>query len=246
MKIWRKLVALLALICLVINAAPAVLAADDADRRGLDYSALERQIGIANGLNSYDYTKESWKKLQSAVEIGNKRLEGVYDQAKLDQAAQDIAQAIKDLVKMDYSPLTKALDAVYAKMDENPEYHDVWYRLDKAVDKARPLLISGDQEAVNAMAENLNLLMAELIACSEKLAEPEIVIQEVEVEVPPTDDFCNISTHFLWQLLLTGSVLINVALIAGICFVMRQKKNAVDNTPLVSYDIDDDDDDLEA
>ena len=66
------------------------------------------------------------------------------------------------------------------------------------------------------------------------------------MEVPPTDDFCNISTHFLWQLLLTGSVLINVALIAGICFVMRQKKYAVDNTPLVSYDIDDDDDDLEA
>lgn len=201
---------------------------------------MERQIGIANGLNSYEYTKESWDVLRQAVEVGNQRLGGVYDQGKLDKAAQDIANAIEALVKMDYSALIRALDAVYAKIDEDPEKHDLWYRLDKAVDKARPLLISGDQIAVNEAAVQLEAMLKELENYAEPTEEPQIVIQEVEVEVPPTDDFCNIPKHRVWPVLFLISMVLNVAFLAVIVLILTMKRNTTDTTPLVSYDIDED------
>ena len=178
--------------------------------------------------------------LRQAVEVGNQRLGGVYDQGKLDKAAQDIANAIEALVKMDYSALIRALDAVYAKIDEDPEKHDLWYRLDKAVDKARPLLISGDQIAVNEAAVQLEAMLKELENYAEPTEEPQIVIQEVEVEVPPTDDFCNIPKHRVWPVLFLISMVLNVAFLAVIVLILTMKRNTTDTTPLVSYDIDED------
>ena len=239
LKLLKKLMAVLMLIALIAGAVPVALAAE-ADKQGLDYSELERQIGIANGLNSYEYTKESWDVLRQAVEVGNQRLGGVYDQGKLDKAAQDIANAIEALVKMDYSALIRALDAVYAKIDEDPEKHDLWYRLDKAVDKARPLLISGDQIAVNEAAVQLEAMLKELENYAEPTEEPQIVIQEVEVEVPPTDDFCNIPKHRVWPVLFLISMVLNVAFLAVIVLILTMKRNTTDTTPLVSYDIDED------
>lgn len=248
MKIWKRLVAmpalLLMLVCTVGSCLLTVEAAE-ADRRGKDYSKLEKQIGIANGLEYYDYTKETWDVLKSAVEAGNKLLAGTAEQSRLDEAAEDIEHAIENLVKMDYSALINVLDTVYAAIDENPELHDVWYRLDKAVDKARPLLVSGDQQAVQEMAEALAGLMEELKACQDVAAEPEVIIQEVEVEVPPTTDFCNISWHRIWPVLFVLSAVFNVLCIAALGYFVLQKRNAVDNTPLVYYDMDDDMDDME-
>lgn len=240
MKIWKKLIAVLMLVCFIAGAVPVAHAADEDDRQGLDYSELERQIGIANGFDYYDYTKETWGNLQTAVEIGNQRLAGNYDQEKVDKAAEDIAQAITELVKMDYSSLIDTLDEVYAKIDEEPEKHDVWYRLDKAVDKARPLLISGDQQAVNEMANTLKALLEELAAYAEPTVEPEIIIQEVEVEVPPTSDFCNMPQHRIWVVALVVSVAFNVLLVAALGYVLLKKRSTIDNTPLVDYDIEDD------
>lgn len=245
MKIVRKLVAValpaLLLLCLSGIGMPAVQAAE-ADKRGRDYSELEHQIGVANGLDYYDYTKESWEVLSDAVEAGNKCLSGDFEQSRLDEAAEDIQQAMEDLVKMDYSALITALDTVYAKIDENPEMHDVWYRLDKAVDKARLLLVSGDQQAVNEMATLLTELMNELSTYSTAAAEPQIVVQEVavEVEVPPADDFCNIPMHRTWVVLFVASAALNVLLVAALSFVLFRKRKTTDNTPLVNYDIDDD------
>lgn len=241
MKKWWKIVAMpvLVLVCLVVCAMPTVQAAE-ADSRGRDYSELERQIGIANGLEYYDYTKESWEVLSSMVEAGNKRMADAEDQSKLDAAAEDIQYAIENLVKMDYSPLLNALDMVYAKIDENPELHDVWYRLDKAVDKARPLLVSGDQEAVNEMAGLLNEIMDELSAYDDVTATPEVIVQEVEVEVPPTSDFCNIPKHRTWPVLFAVSAALNVLLFSALSYVLLKKRNTTDNTPLVNYDIEDD------
>ena len=243
MKIWRKLVAVLVLVCLMVSAVPAVLAAGEEDGLGLDFSELEQQIGIANGLNSYDYTKESWAVLRSAVETGNQRLEGGTEQSKLDKAAEDIELAIEELVKMDYSPLLDALDLVYAKIDEDSQRHDVWYRLDKAVDKARPLLVSGDQQAVNEMAVLLKDLLEEISNISEPAVEPEIIIQEVEVEVPPTTDFCNIPRHRMWPVLFVISLVLNVAMFAAFGYILFKRKRTEDTTPMVNYDIDDDMDD---
>ena len=242
MKNWKKFLALLTLVCLLANAVPMATAAgtDEEARRGLDYSELELQVALANGLNSYDYTIESWEPLQKALDVGNKRLAGIYDQGKLDSAAKDISRAIARLVKMDYSALIKAMDAVDLKVEANPEYHDVWYRLNKAVEDAKPLLISGDQEAVHAATKEINMLLEELAACNIMTAEPEIIIQEVEVEVLPTNDFCNIPSHHTWPLLFAISAVVNVALIVVLVFMVMKTRKTEDDTPLVNYDIDDD------
>ena len=145
------------------------------------------------------------------------------------------------LVRMDYSQLEAALGAVYQKIDENPELHGVWVKLNTAVEETRPLLSSGDQAAVNNAVVKLNELLEELENCTvEVLREPEIVVQEVEVEVLPTDDFCNISTHHMWPLMFLGSGVMNAVLVIVLTCVLVKKRNTMDNTPLVSYDIDDD------
>lgn len=242
MNRWKKLLTVLVMACLFVNLIPAAKAAgtNEEARRGLDYSELELQVGIANGLNSYDYTKESWEPLQKALEVGNKRLAGIYDQGKLDKAAEDIEAALSRLVKMDYTPLNTALDAVNAKIKENPQLHDVWYRLNEVVEEAKTLLVSGDQEAVNEAAQEINALLEEVVQYSKVTVEPEIVIQEVEVEVLPTNDFCNIPMHHTWPMLFGISAALNIMLVAALVYVVVKKRNTVDNTPLVNYDIDDD------
>lgn len=242
MVIWRKFLAALMLVFLFANMIPMVSATgtDEEARHGLDYSELELQVGLANGLNSFDYTNESWEPLQKALDVGNKRLAGIYDQGKLDSAAKDIANAMARLIKMDYAPLIKAIDAVNLKIDANPEYHDVWYRLNKAVEEAKPLLISGDQEAVNVAANEINMLLEELSDHNIMTAEPEVIIQEVEVEVLPTNDFCNIPSHHTWPLLFAISVVVNLALAAVLILIFLKKQKTEDSTPLVQYDIDDD------
>ena len=62
LKIFKKIIAMTLLLCLVVGTAQVVGATS-----GLDYSELEKQIGIANGLKSYDYTKESWKDYTEAL-----------------------------------------------------------------------------------------------------------------------------------------------------------------------------------
>ena len=228
--------------CFFVSGAPMTTAAqvDEEARQGLDYSELELQVALANGLNSYDYTIQSWEPLQKALDVGNKRLAGIYDQGKLDAAAEDIASAMARLVAMDYAPLIDAMDAVESKMKANPEYHEIWKQLYTVVKEAKPLLISGDQTAVNAAAQEINMLLEQLAACNTTVVEPEIIVEQVEVEVLPTNDFCNIASHHTWPLLFAISAVVNVALLAVLGFVIFRKKKTEDNTPLVNYDIDDD------
>ena len=241
MKRMKKFMAVLVLVmaALVMFGMPAVQAAE-IQTKSLGYSELEHQIGIANGLDSYDYTMETWEVLQSAVEAGNKRLAGGSSQSDLDGAAEDIELAIENLVKMDYKSLIDTLDVIYEKIDEDPQIHDVWYRLDKAVDKARPLLVSGDQEAVDEMAQTLKALIEELAVCEKAAANPDVIVKEVEVEVPPEKDYCNIPGHRIWFTFLVVSAVLNVLLIATFAYVFFKKRSAVEHTPMVSYDLDED------
>lgn len=241
MRILKKfmIVPMLIMAGLMIFKMPVVQAAEN-QAGGLDYSELQYQIGVANGLDSYEYTIETWEVLQSAVETGNKRLSGDTRQGDLDGAAEDIELAIENLIKMDYSSLISSLDVIYEKIDENPQSHDVWYRLDKAVDKARPLLVSGDQAAVDEMTQTLNTLLEELAECEGAAADPNVIIQEVEVEVPPQRDYCNIPGHRIWLTLLVVSVVLNVLLIAALVYVLVKKRSTIEHTPLIHYDLDDD------
>lgn len=206
-----------------------------------DYSKLELRIAVANGLNAYEYTSETWEALQEAVKQGNQMIKWRCAQTKVDAAEKAITEAMNALVKMDYSALDGVLNEVYSLIEQNPELHDAWGKLDAAVTEAKPLLVSGDQTAVDEAAAQIRQLLTELAQYNvEEEQEVEVVIQEVEVEVLPTDDYCNIPMHRTWPVLFVISAVLNVALLVALVYVIMRKRNTIDNTPLVSYDIDDD------
>lgn len=207
--------------------------------KGIDYSELERQIAIANGLTQSEYTKESWAVLSKALAEANAALSSK-SQDEVDAAAKALADAIAALVKMDYSALEEALKAVQDFIDGD-DLADLWVRLVQAFLKGKELLTSGDQEACNATASEIMSILEELKARLEELRTPEVVTQTVEVEVMPKDDFCNIPLHKLWPILFFISLILNVVLVVVIVVIVSKKKNnAKDKTPLVDYDIGDD------
>lgn len=245
MSFCRKILAALALACLLLNMVPAAFAADTSNVRlsaRVDTSELKRQVAMANSLKAYDYTIETWTPLKKALDKGNDILKGTHGQYAVTNAAQAIETAMGNLVRMDYSALEAALGVVYNKIDENPELHDLCLRMNDAVEQARPLLVSGNQQAVDVMVRKLNELMeeAEAYPMNGGSAEPQIIYEEVEVEVLPTDDFCNIPMHRTWPVLFVISAVLNVALVVVLTYVIMKKRHTVDTTPLVSYDIDDD------
>ena len=211
---------------------------ENKDPNRVDYSDLERQIAIANGLNQGDYTSESWAVLQAALVKAEDTLSSK-NQDDVDEAAENLAEAIFALVKMDYSALEAALAAVEDFADSQ-EIYDLWLKLADAVTRGKQLLSSGDQAAVDAAAEDIRSILAQLM---EALAAngPGTIVQDVEVEVPPGEDYCNIPMHKVWPVLFFMSLAVNVGLIALIAvYVAKRKKNMKDDTPMVDYDIDDD------
>ena len=206
----------------------------------VSYSELELKLAVAGGLNQYDYTKASWAPLAEALEKGTKLFGKAESQKEVTEAAAEIEKAITGLVRMDYSELEKVLSHLYSIIGENQELHDLWSKIDEAEKKARPLLVSGDQAAVDNAAAELQALLDELYATDTKEPEVEVVVKEVEIEVPPTDDYCNITSHHLWPVLFAVSAVLNIILAAAFGTVFIKKRNTSDNVPLVSYDIDDD------
>ncbi len=208
----------------------------------VNFSDLEKQITVAIGFNEHDYTKESWSNLQKALNAGVKIIgsKESTDQESVNEAVFNLETAIASLSRVDYSKLEKAINQVYNKSGENEEFHEIWNKINSAVERAKPLLLSGDQTAADNAAAEIEALLAELEEFGAIGGEPEIVIKEVEVTVPPTDDFCNIPGHKVWPVLFAISAVINVALAAVIYYIFSKMKNTADEIPLVKYDIDDD------
>lgn len=249
----KNFLTLMIVVLLVAGASPVALAeesttagtntvttVDAGTNTYVDYSNLQMRIAVANGLLSYDYTIETWTPLQKAVEVGNDVLKKKLGQLKVDESVKRIDECMSELVLMDYSKLETVLRSVYVLIDENPELHDVWARMDIAVAKAKTLLISGDQAGVDAIVVEINALLEELSQCVVEQKAPEVVVKEVEVEVLPKDDYCNIPMHRSWPVMFMISAALNVGLVVVLMYVLARKRNTTDNTPLVSYNIDDD------
>ena len=159
-----------------------------------------------------------------------------------------MGSAIAALVKVtpavepvNYSKLQDAIKSV-EQFNASEELSDLFAQLTNAVNNGKALLNRGDQAAVDAAAARINKILEELNDALNALKkEPETVIKEVEVEVLPKDDYCNIEIHYVWPILFFVSLALNVVLaVAIITMVAKKKKNAKDDTPLVDYDIGDD------
>lgn len=205
----------------------------------IDDSKLTYQVAVANGLKQSDYTRESWEALAAALEKANEARLGS-SQAAVDSAEKALEAAVSGLIPMDYSTLEASIAEV-RKFLKTDETNELWIQLAEAVSSGTLLLSSGDQAAVDAAAAQINELLAQVTASVAAKGTPEVVTKEVRVEVPPTDDFCNIPMHRVWPVLFFVSLAVNVALAAVIVvYVSRKKKNQKDDTPLVDYDIFDD------
>lgn len=212
----------------------------------IDYTALEKQIAKADALDSSKYTAESWEKLADAL-ASAKKLKSSRKQSAVDDGAKALEEAIAGLVEMDYTELEKAIQEGQ-DLTNTEELGGLWSDLLYSLERATAALTSGDQEEVDAAAAELAELVAKIQAVLEELRTPEIqeVPVEVRYEVPvePDEPYCNITMHRVWPVLFAISAILNVAMVTW--YVIRQRRNHVDDTPLVDYDIDDDvDDDMD-
>lgn len=218
------------------NAIAALVKKSDAAM--IDYTELERQIAIAQSLKETDYLIDCWNVMMDALEFAYTAL-GSDSQAAVDMAAQELKQAIDNLVRVDYSALLKALEDLN-KYIEREELAGLWGRMYELINEANTLLYSRDQVAINSCAAEITRLLADII---KKLSELNGSVVEIEkiIEVEPKYGFCNLFSHKLWPVMFIISLVLNLAFVGLIVtYVIRKKRKVNDDTPLVDYDITDD------
>lgn len=210
----------------------------------VDLSKLKAQIELVEGLTPYDFTKDTWEPLKKAVEEGKALLYGA-SQKKVDEATRAIEEKLAVLVPMDYSQLQTALDAV-GKLESVSGLSGQWDRFMRALENARFQRTSGDQAAVDAATEELLASRDALVDELLNMGELVVVEKEVPVEIEPTYKYCNDSSHTLFLILMIISLVLNAALVVLIgVYVFKKHIQERDRTPLVEYEIGDDDEYLE-
>ena len=139
----------------------------------------------------------------------------------MDDALQKLTDAINALVKVDYSALDKAIEDAQA-LGKNNNLNSLWLTLMDALKQAETLRVSGDQAAVDALTEQINDLVKQILAAS-------------------GDELCNVKIHAVWPILFFISLAVNVVLVILVAKKSnRRKMSRRDSTPLVDYDISDD------
>lgn len=205
----------------------------------IDYSELEKQITIAEGLDEALYTDTSWADLVAALETAKSAIDSK-NQAEVDAVAAGLKTTIAALVRMDYTALNDAIAAVQEHAD-NEDLSALWKEMCLLLEQAKELLGSGDQAAVDACAAELEALLAEIIAKIAEIKDANTVVVEKPVPTEPTDDYCNIESHRVWPILFWISLSLNIAaVVLFVVIFMSKKKKTTDDTPLVDYDIADD------
>ena len=123
-------------------------------------------------------------------------------------------------MKVDYSKLVEAI-AKAKDMGKDNEVNSLWLALLDALNNGNNMLTSSDQSQVDAAAKQINELIEQLMGTDNKT--------------------CGITIHKVWPILFFISLAANVVLVVILVNKFNgKKKNRVDTTPLVDYDISDD------
>ncbi len=206
----------------------------------MELGELNNQIAVAEGLEQGKYTADSWAKLQTALTTAyNARTSR--NQTEIDQAAAGLKNAIAALVKMDYLVLTAAIDAAQV-LQASDEAGTLWGELNSALAEACSLLSCGDQAKVDAAAQRL---LDAVSAVQRYLAQKEEPPAEtLPLPTTPVDDSdrCDYPSHKVWPVLFWVSLALNI--VGGVLivsYIIAKMKNRKDTTPLVEYEIEDDD-----
>lgn len=196
----------------------------------IDYSELNKWIKEKQGLDSSKYTNDTWNVVEEAYGKAL-NLRNSKKQDAVDAGAKALKEAIEGLKEMDYTLLEEAIAAA-KKLGDSEELGSLWMKLADALKDGVGLLTSNDQQAVNDGAALINSIISQLNEELEKLREANAVYE---------GDYCNISIHHVWPILFFVSLGVNVILaIVAIMLGKRRMGNKKDNTPLVDYQISDD------
>lgn len=203
-----------------------------------DTSRLVRQIAIANGLKAENFTKASWDNLVKAL-ADAELVRNSGTQEAVDKAASTLEAAIAALVYVDYANLDQAIAAA-AELVQEIELYGLTKELNDALTEAERLREGGEQAEIDACAAKIQELLGKLEEHKDKPDTPEVIIQEVEVEVPPSGDYCNMGSHRIWPVAFCVSLVLNAILGIVLMLVLKKKRYKAEDVPLVDYDIDDD------
>ncbi|MBQ7670599.1 MAG: hypothetical protein IJS45_07760 [Clostridia bacterium] len=208
------------------------------DRTDIDYTELLRQISVAQGLVESEYTIDSWDAMQEQLRAAT-ALKTSKKQGEVDAGARALEQAIAALVKLDYSKLKKAYET--AKGLENCAHGPLWFKLFESLGKVDEMLKSRDQDDINALTKEIEDIIEEIKKDCPDCGKENVKEIIKEVEKLPEGDYCNITSHKVWPILFFISLAINLVLGGLIAwFFLKRKQNQKDDTPLVDYDIGDD------
>lgn len=196
----------------------------------IDYSELNKWIKEKQELDGSKYTNDTWSVVEEAY---GKALNLRYSKSQdaVDAGAKALKEAIEGLKEMDYTLLEEAIAAA-KKLGDSEELGSLWMKLADALKDGVGLLTSNDQQAVNDGAALINSIISQLNEELEKLREANAVYE---------GEYCNIPIHHVWPILFFVSLGVNVILaVVAIMLGKRRKGNKKDNTPLVDYQIGDD------
>lgn len=206
----------------------------------MELDELDNQIAIAKGLEQGNYTADSWTNMQAALKTAN-NARNSKNQKVIDQAAAGLKDAIAALVKMDYTTLTAGIDAAKALLSDD-DAGALWAELSNALEEAMGLLNSDDQTKVDAAAQRL---LDAVSAVQRYLAQKDETPKETmpQPTTPDEDvDRCDYPSHKVWPVLFWISLVLNIACgVLIVSYILAKAKNRKDTTPLVEYDIEDDD-----
>ena len=204
-----------------------------------DTTALRKQIAIAENLTYYDYTKQTWAEVSVALQNARNQLDS-RSQTAVDEATNRLKTALSKLKSMDYSALIAAMDKA-SDMNQHENLPQIWDRFVKALQNARAQRTSGDQAAVDTATEELLSSKTELMNALEELGMVVEVEKLVKVPTEPDHPYCNNISHTVFLIVMIASLVLNAVLAALIAlYFIKRHRNKRDNTPLVEYDIDED------
>ena len=133
----------------------------------VDTAALEAAVAAAEALNPEDYTPETWKAVEDALEYAKSTLESENPaQAEVDYALEQLNAAIAALVeKADKEDLLLTIEMVKG-LDESKYTAESWAALQEALAAAEAVAAdpNATQEEVLEATRNLNIAREELVA----------------------------------------------------------------------------------
>ena len=155
------------------------------DNPTANYDYLNAMIAVAEGLDQSDYTADSWKAVETALEKAKKvepRLP-VEDQTNIvDAAAVDLVLAMSRLVGVEKANYA-AVDAAIAKAETLTEADytaDSWAAVEAAIDAVVRDLPVSDQAKVDAMAKAINDAIDALVVEKANYAAVDAAIAKAE------------------------------------------------------------------